>query len=42
MVLIQTKSIQLTINDSFRETINKFQDRNIKKKLGLLKEKTSE
>ena len=32
MVPIGTKSIRLTTNGSFRETINQFQDCNIKKK----------
>ena len=39
MILIRTKSIQLTINGSFGENINKFQYRITKKKLGNLNEK---
>ena len=39
MVLIRTENTQLTINGSFGEIINKFQDCNLKKTLGFLKEK---
>ena len=39
MVLIGAESTLLAINRSFGEIINEFQDHNIKKTLGLLKEK---